>query len=309
MASPQDLKNFTTMKIGGSPERLVKLRDFSESQFLEFLKTEKLPHPLRILGNGSNILIDDRGLKGSVLVVRDLGADREPQILSNSSDETVEVEVPAGFFLPSLCRWAQRQGLSGCEYMIGVPGTVGGAVVQNAGANAQELSHILISARIVNLKYNDVVEKSASELGLSYRHSALMKDSNQLVLSARLRLKRSDANEIQKRIEANQSYRKSKTPSTKPSLGSVFTRIRKDPRKPESDPEAWYYPGKLIEEAGLKGHQIGGAQISPIHANYITNEGNACFDDVMALIKLCEAKVLETSGQNLTREILIWSDR
>ena len=123
------LRRFSTIKIAGDAERIVFLSDF-----LARIE-EAWPKPIRILGNGSNVLMDDRGLKGTVILTRE---DKlpEPKILKKTSDFT-EVEISAGMFLPAICRWSQKESLTGCEYMIGVPGTLGGAVVQNAGANEQ----------------------------------------------------------------------------------------------------------------------------------------------------------------------------
>lgn len=280
------------MKIGGDAERLVQLRDLKELR-------EELPKPIRILGNGSNILIDDRGLKGTVIVVRDFGA-LEPQILSESADE-VEMRLSAGFYLPTLARWTSRRGLTGCEYMIGIPGTVGGALVQNAGANQQEFNFILVDAEFFNFKTQMLETWSKEQCALTYRHSALKSRADLLATSVRVRLKRDEVNSIESRIEMNLNYRKDKTPYSKPSLGSVYTRLE--------HAGGWLYPGQLIEVSGLKGHRVGGAQVSNVHANYIVNEANATFDDVIALMKHIERVVFEVQGVKLVREILVWSDR
>lgn len=281
------------MKIGGPAERLVLLKDLAD------VETE-LPSPIRILGNGSNVLIDDRGLKGTVIVVRDFPPN-EPKIVEDS-EAGILIEASAGVFLPTLCRWTEKMGLTGCEYMVGVPGTVGGAVAQNAGANDQEISQILESVAVFDLKSHKTTRLSKDELQLKYRESVLKKNPHFLVLSARFRLKRESSEVISAFVARNIDYRKAKTPYNRPSLGSVFTRL--------SDGKGgWLFPGKLIEEVGLKGERLGGAQISPVHANYITNEGQATFDDVMGLIELIELRVKATFGVTMKREILIWSDR
>lgn len=286
------LRPFTTMKIGGAVERLLRLSDLA-------LLKEKLPAPIRILGNGSNVLIDDRGLKGTVIVVRDLPP-AEPEILSDDSN-AVELKVSAGIFLPAFARWTSKRGFTGAEYMIGVPGTVGGALVQNAGANEQEFNDLLIDAEIFNLSTQKIETWAKSQCALSYRHSALKSQSDLVVVSTRLRLKKADPETIEAQIEKNLSYRKSKTPFSKPSLGSIFTRIKTE--------NAWLYPGQLIEASDLKGYQIGGALVSPVHANYIVNENDATFEDVMNLIRHIERVVLEKQGVQLQREILVWTDR
>ncbi len=287
------LRSLTTMRIGGACERLVRLKDLKDL-------SENLPKPIRILGNGSNVLIDDHGLKGSVIVVRDFPPS-EPEIVSSSQDHVL-IRASGGIFLPSLCRWAERNSLSGCEYMIGIPGTLGGAVVQNAGANEQELKDIFVEGEVFDLETHRLLTLSAKQADFAYRTSALKQKPNWIVVSALLKLHRASETDITTRIQKNLDYRKQKTPYSKPSLGSTFTRIPRDGGD-------WHFPGELIERVGLKGLQSGGARISPVHANYIVNEGGATFDDVMSLIKKIESEVFQKLGIRMHREILFWSDR
>lgn len=287
------LRTFSTLKIGGTAERIIRLKDLN-------LFSEDLPRPIRILGNGSNVLIDDRGLKGTVLVLRDFSL-AEPEVLSSESDSSL-VRVSAGMFLPSLCRWAQRLTLSGCEYMIGVPGTVGGAVVQNAEANHQEMRSLVERVRIYNFESKKMEEWTKEQCQFVYRGSALRERKDILVLSADLRLFKGRSDAIEKQIELNLQYRREKTPYAKPSLGSTWTRL------PLND-GTWIYPGKIIEESGLKGLRVGSVRISDVHANYIVNEGDGTFTDAYRLIHEVERRVYEKTGVKLRREILIWSDR
>lgn len=280
------------MKIGGGAECIIKLKDLSELK-------ETLPKPIRILGNGSNILIDDRGLKGSVVVVRDFPPE-EPTILDEGED-LVTLQVSAGFYLPTMARWCERKGLAGCEFMIGVPGTIGGALVQNAGANEQEIKDSLVRAEVFNLTTRQTEIWSKEKCGLTYRNSILRNSPDLLVTSVVLQLARRATSAIAARIENNLVYRREKTPFNKPSLGSIFTRVPVG--------ERWLYPGQLIEASGLKGYSIGGAQVSPVHANYIVNEDAASFEDVVNLIEHIEKVVFKTQGLKLTREILVWTDR
>ncbi len=286
------LRTFSTIKIGGSAEKIVPLKRLSDLE-------QELPTPIRILGNGSNILIDDRGLKGAVLILRDFPP-TEPEILLESKNE-IRLKVSAGIFLPTLSRWTSKRGFSGCEYMVGVPGTVGGALIQNAGANDQEFKDIFISAEAYNLNTHKRELLSHEDIQLSYRQSSLKSQPEKLVLSVELKLSRNAPEKIQNQIEKNLDYRKRFTPYAKPSLGSTYTRLKEG--------ENWVFPGKLIEEAGLKGLRRGGAQISSIHANYIINEGHATFEDVIGLMKEVEKRVFEHSGKRLIREILVWTDR
>ena len=283
---------FSTLKIRSTAERILRLKDLSE------LKSD-FPPPVRILGNGSNILMDDLGLKGTLVIVRDFPP-KEPVLLREKKD-SVELKVSAGMFLPTLARWAAKRSLTGCEYMIGIPGTVGGAVLQNAGANGQEIKDILIAIETYDLKTGECSELSKEECQLSYRSSRLKGNPFKIVFSATLRLQKAPASFIEDNLEKNLRYRKEKTPYSKPSLGSIYTRLQTS--------NGWLYPGKLIEEAGLKGTRVGGAVVSPIHANYIVNDGGATFFDVMKLMEIIEKKVLAHSGHSLQREIVVWTDR
>jgi len=294
------LRQISTMKIGGAAEKILSAKTFLNSRV-------ELPRPIRILGNGSNTLIDDHGLKGSVILTRnDVRENSDPMILDETPRECV-IAVSAGYNLPALARWSVKRGWTGCEYMIGIPGTLGGALVQNAGANEQELSEILVSAKTFNLEEHQSLQLSKEECALGYRTSRFktLDDPKQLLLidSVTLRLKRAEKNiDLEKLLERNLQYRKTQTPYSKPSLGSVFTRLRDDKGQ-------WLYPGKLIEECGLKGHKIGGASVSHIHANYIVNNGDATFDDVLRLIEQIERTVFNKTGVRMRREIVIWSDR
>jgi len=237
-------------------------------------------------------------LKGTVILTRE---DKipEPKVLQKTSEFT-ELEVSAGMFLPALCRWAQKESLTGCEYMIGVPGTLGGAVVQNAGANEQEIKDVLVSVSVLDLSTKKVSKILAAECELDYRWSRFQRENNFIVLSAVLRLKPGERSVIEAQVQKNLDYRKQNTPWTKPTLGSTFTRLRQG--------TSWLFPGKLIQEAGLKGFKKGKMSVSDIHANYIINEGEASFVEAISLIQEIESRVKSSSGVDLHREIQIWSD-
>lgn len=292
MSGVPSLRTFTTMKIGGTADLVVVLKDLHNLR-------QSMPKPVRVLGNGSNVLIDDHHLTGTVIIVREFPP-AEPEVLSESKD-AVLVRVSSGLFLPSLARWSSRRGYSGAEYMVGVPGTVGGALVQNAGANQQEFSDILVESQFFNLLDQSFETWSKEKCQLGYRSSVLKARPELLCLSVVIQLKRSSPEVIEQQIEKNLSYRKNKTPWTKPSLGSIYTRLRRQ--------DDWLYPGELIESCGLKGFRIGGAEVSSVHANYIVNASHATFDDVIRVMTEVERRVLEERGVKLEREILIWSDR
>lgn len=284
------------MKIGGEVECFLALAELVSNPSL----LNDLPRPIRILGNGSNVLIDDQGLRGSMIFTRE----NSPQIkILNQSANELLVEVSAGTYLPSLAKSFAREAWSGTEYMVGVPGTIGGAVVQNAGANAQEIQDILESVRVLNLQNAQWETWSKEKCELRYRSSLFKSHPEFLVYSAVLRLRKDRVSDCEARIEKNLRYRKEKTPYQKASLGSMYTRL------PGDKEGEWIYPGALIEAVGLKGTRIGGAYISELHANYFINEGQASFEDVYRLMLLTEKRVFEETGIRLQREIELWSDR
>lgn len=260
------------------------------------LPEENWPEPIRFLGNGSNVLMDDRGMKGTIVLCRD--DEFAPQLLEENA-EFADYRMGAGVFLPRLAKWAASQSLSGAEYMVGVPGTLGGAVVQNAGANDQDLKMILQSVDVFDLASRSIQTLSADECELQYRDSALKKRRS-LVRSVSLRFRKSDSLLIQKQTEANLQYRKQKTPWTQPSLGSTFARIPSG--------ESWIYPGALLEKVGLKGFRQGQMGFSEIHANYLINHGGGRFEEAQALIQEAQKRVEDQFSLKIPLEILLWSD-
>jgi len=286
------LRKYSSIKIGGDAERILFLRDLMADPQIS------LPQPVRILGFASNILIDDRGLRGTVLIVRDDELP-EPQVLGEDA-RSLTIKVGSGFSMQRLARWSSKRGLMGCEYMIGIPGSLGGALLQNAGANEQDLSMILVSADIFDLSNRERKILTAPDCRLSYRSSELKNHPELLVLGLELQLSKSSVAECESQVQLNLDYRRQKTPYQKPSLGSTWTRLKEG--------DDWLYPGQLIENAGLKGMKVGAIKVSEVHANYLINEGDATFVDAMTLIETVEQKVFEHSGIKLQREILIWSD-
>lgn len=284
------LRKFSTIKIGGEAESLCWLSELS-SRF------EQLPRPFRVLGNGSNVLMGEK-LSGTVILTRETVVP-DPELQRETSDEAW-IEAPSGIFLPRLAKWASERGFSGVEFMVGVPGTLGGAVVQNAGANQQETKDVLEAIEWFDFQKAGLKWRDAKDLDLQYRHSSLQSEEG-VVTRVRLRLKKDDPEKIKARTQLNLDYRRQKTPFSKPSLGSMYTRL------PRGDgPDSWYFPGQLIEEAGMKGERIGDIEVSRDHANYFINLGEAKFSDVLRLMSKVEEAVLKNSGIQLQPEIQIW---
>jgi UDP-N-acetylmuramate dehydrogenase len=267
-----ELREYTTWKVGGPAEWFAEPGGSAELQALLVWRLAA-GLPLHCLGAGSNLLIADAGLAGLCLCLRRLQGSR-----LDAQDGWVEAE--AGEPIPTLARKAARAGLSGLEWAVGIPGTVGGAAVMNAGAQGGCTAEWLHSVRVLDpARPDQPFTLEARELAFDYRHSRLQHEPL-VVLSARFRLQSGhDPAEVTARTSTNLHSRTSTQPYQQPSCGSVFR--NPEPRK----------AGRLIEELGLKGLSIGGAQVSPIHANFIVNTGKATAADIDALIAAVQERV------------------
>ena len=233
-----------------------------------------------VVGNGSNLLVSDRGVRDLVIMIRDAFS----QV--SFSDETMT--VGAGVRLTAAAQAAAGQSLSGLEFAYGIPGLVGGALAMNAGAYGGEMTQIVQSVRILEPD-GEIREFSNEQMEFGYRKSALK--NGRIALSATLLLHRGEEEAIRARMAQYKSARQEKQPLSFPSAGSVF-------KRPEG-----HFAGALIENAGLKGVSVGGAQVSQKHAGFIVNTGTATCQDVLELIKLIQKRVLEQSGVQLETEL------
>ncbi|MBV7503824.1 UDP-N-acetylmuramate dehydrogenase [Bacillus sp. sid0103] len=259
----EPLANHTTMKIGGPADLFI------EPSSVDNLKTimniiEKHGLKWRAIGRGSNLLVSDKGIEGAVIKLSS-GIDHL------EIDET-SITVGGGHSLVSLSTLISKKGLSGLEFASGIPGSVGGAVYMNAGAHGSDISKILTKAHIL---FDDGKMEwlSNQEMEFSYRTSVLQKTRPGIVVEAVFDLEKGDRAAIVAQMQKNKDYRKETQPWNFPCAGSIF-------RNPLPN-----YAGKLIETAGLKGFNIGGAKISEMHGNFIVNAGNATAEDVLALIQ------------------------
>jgi UDP-N-acetylmuramate dehydrogenase len=279
------LADYTTWKVGGpaalfaepaSQQELIALAAWAQQQGLAF----------RCIGAGSNLLIADAGLAGLTVCNRRLQGSR----LDGNAGW---VEAEAGEPIPTLARKAARLGLAGLEWAVGIPGTVGGAVVMNAGAQGGCTAEWLDSVLVLDpARPDQPFRLRAAELDFAYRHSRLQQQPL-LVLSARFRLEAGhDPAAVAGRTSANLHSRTSSQPYQQPSCGSVF-------RNPEPQKA-----GRLIEDLGLKGLSIGGAQVSPIHANFIVNTGSASASEIDQLIRQVQDRVMQVHAILLHPEVM-----
>jgi UDP-N-acetylmuramate dehydrogenase len=241
-----------------------------------------------VIGAGSNLLIADAGLPGLTLCLRRLQG-------SQLDAESGQVKALAGEPLPTLARRAARLGLHGLEWAVGIPGTVGGAAAMNAGAQGGSTADCLTAVEVIDQSLKDSLETTTTlsnpDLAYDYRHS-LLQGSDHLVVSAQFQLEPGhDAKELMRKTSGNLSHRTTTQPYQWPSCGSVF-------RNPEPEKA-----GQLIEGLKLKGRRIGGAEVSPVHANFIVNVGDATADDIRALIDFVQNEVERMHGITLHPEV------
>lgn len=275
----EPLRRHVSFRIGGPADVLVMPRTIAElREVARYLLQHNLP--FLVLGAGSNVLISDLGIRGVVLKIGK-GVDR-----IHVDGQTVVAESGVG--LPFLARFTAAQGLAGLEFSAGIPATVGGAVVMNAGAHGHAMAEVVRTVRLLSGEGEEV--RPADALGFAYRSSALQ-SGGCVVLEVTLQLTRADPAEIRARMEAWLRQRGETQPLGPPSSGCVF-------RNPPGD-----HAGRLVDLAGGKGLAVGGARVSDLHANYILNAGAATAADVVALMDKVSAQVMEKFQVRLEPEI------
>lgn len=282
----EPMKNHTSFKTGGAAELFIIPENCEELSSV-LLKCNELNIVPFILGNGSNLLISDDGIKSRPVIQIGKGFDFIKKIDCNT------VEIGAGTNLTAACRFALNESLSGLEFAFGIPGSCGGAAFMNAGAYGGEMKDVLVRVNHIDMNGNAGAFEG-NELDLSYRHS-VYSDGGYVITSIVVRLTKGDYNTIEAKMKDLIGRRKDKQPLEYPSAGSVF-------KRPEG-----YFAGALIEQNGLKGKRIGGAMVSEKHAGFIINYDNATTSDIINLIRHCQAVVKENSGVELETEIRIIS--
>lgn len=284
LRTDEPLRRYTSFRIGG-PADILLIPPSVESVSLAFKTASDLGIPVTRLGGGTNLLISDRGVRG--LVVR-LGRAFDYREWGQAESRTVSVRVGAGSSLGRFVSQAVELGWGGVEFAAGIPGTVGGGALMNAGAFGGELSSTIIGAQGVKPD-GGIVDLDRSQLDFSYRRLEL--DVDVMITSVTFSLRRASVGKLKGVVESVQAKRRRKQPSGYPNAGSIF-------KNPPSD-----FAGKLIEQAGLRGTTVGNAQISPDHANFIVNLGGAKAADVRALMQLAQDGVWRKCGIWLEPEV------
>ncbi|WP_124065395.1 UDP-N-acetylmuramate dehydrogenase [Clostridium sp. E02] len=277
----EEMCKHTSFRVGGPAKFFVTPGDKKElAGIITLCRREEIP--FFILGNGSNLLVADEGFDGVVISMdgfRDCSVDKEIGF----------IKAGAGISLARLAKEAYKASLTGFEFAAGIPGTLGGAVVMNAGAYGSEMKEVLRFVTVVTAN-GEIKEISSDELSLGYRTSCIL-SSQYIVVDAKLRLKEGDEISIKNRMDELFRRRKEKQPLEYPSAGSTF-------KRPEG-----YFAGKLIEDAGLKGFSLGGAQVSEKHCGFVINKEHATAAEIMALIEEVKRRVQKNSGVKLEMEV------
>lgn len=281
----ESLKNYTTFRIGGKCRALVMPSTKEEIVKLVTLLRETNTK-FFVMGNGSNLLVSDEGYDGIVISLKFF---KGIEVLEED-DNTFTVKVMAGELMSSVGNYLARQGVEGFEFATGIPGTIGGGVRMNAGAYGGELKDCLVNITAI-AEDNTIVTLSNEELELGYRTSILAK-KNYICLDACFKLSKGDSLDIMAKIKEYANSRKEKQPLNYPSAGSTF-------KRPEG-----YIAAKLIDEAGLKGLQVGGARVSDKHAGFVVNVGGATAKDVIELTDKVKEVVKEKNGVSLELEVV-----
>ena len=278
----EPMTKHTSFHIGGPAELMAQPQSEAELQSL-LLKAAEAAVPVTLVGNGSNLLVRDKGIRGLVIKLGSML--RDIKVSGNV------LTFGSGVSLAQASKKAAELGLSGMEFAVGIPGSIGGAVYMNAGAYDGEMSKVVKSVRVMDAA-GEVSELSAGELDFGYRHSALQ-GSGKIVTSVTVELAAGDKQSIAEKMADFSNRRITKQPLELPSAGSMFKR------------PPGYFAGTLIDQTGLKGYTVGGAQVSTKHAGFVVNIGGATAADVLQLISDVQAKVFAAHGVHLEPEVLV----
>lgn len=279
----EKMSKYTTMRVGGPCDCIVFPDEISKiKEVIDFCKNENIT--FFVIGNGSNLLVKDEGIHG---VVIKLG-----HRFGKIEIDGKYILAYAGATMPTLSQLAKKNSLKGLEFACGIPGTIGGGVKMNAGAYGSQISDILYEVTYMDER-EEIKTIKNKDCSFGYRKSIFTINPNYVILSAKFKLERGNIDEIENKMKENSLARKTKQPLEYPNFGSVF-------KRPEG-----YFVGKLVDDAGLRGYKIGGAQVSTKHTGFIVNVDNATCKDVLDLIGYVQTTVYNKFNVKLTPEVII----
>lgn len=280
------MSKHTSFKIGGPADIFVKAKNINQiNEVLKICNENNIP--LTIIGNGSNVLVRDKGIRGILLKIEMTNYNIE------KNGQWAEVKADAGVLNATLAYALMNESLTGFEFAAGIPGTIGGAIYMNAGAYGGEIKDIVEETTFIDLEdENKIKTMNKLEQDFSYRHS-IFEEKNVIIISAKFKFKCGNIEEIKNTMKENLGSRKEKQPIEMPNAGSTFKRGN------------GFITAQIIDECKLKGAKVGGAIVSKKHAGFIVNTGNATAEDVINLIKKVKNEVLEKTGKKIETEIRI----
>lgn len=277
----ESMKNHTTMKVGGNCDIMVFPETIEDiKNILKVVKKENLEY--YVIGNGSNVIVPDDGIHALVIKIASK--------FSNIEIKDNKIKVLSGCSMPKVAYVAKENSLKGFEFACGIPGTIGGGIRMNAGAYGSEIANILEDVTYIN-EDGEIKTISKDKINFSYRHSIFAENKHLIIISATFNLEYGSKNEIENIMKTNMDLRKSKQPLEYPNSGSIF-------RRPDG-----YFVGKLVDDSGLRGYTIGGAQVSEKHTGFIVNKNNATYNDVVDLIHYIQKVVYEKFNVKLQTEV------
>lgn len=280
----ESMKNHTSFKIGGPAEVFVRA-DCIDDVKQVILVVNKYNVPLHIVGNGSNLLVHDEGVKGIVLKIE------MKKISLNKEENVVYASAECGATLATVAYELLQNGVTGFEELAGIPGTVGGAIRMNAGAHGKEMKDVVVSTMVMDMN-GSVRSIAIQEHEFEYRNSIFSR-TQLIVLESKFRLQVGDRDKILAAMDEYSAWRRDKQPLEYPNAGSTFKRGE------------GYVTARLIDECGLKGHTVGGAQVSTKHAGFIVNTGNATAKDVLELVDYVKKEVYNKTGKIIELEVQV----
>ncbi len=278
----EPMKKHSTFKLGGPAECFIKIDNINDlKEILIFIKKNKIP--LTVIGNGSNLLVLDNGIKGITITIK------LEKFEIKEDQGQIKVTVGAGNKITKLARECLEREISGLEELSGIPGTIGGAIKMNAGAHGKEMKDIVKTVKCMDYDGNIKIFTN-EKMKFEYRRSMLKKEKY-IVLEVDLALKKGEKQKIEQKIYEYSKYRKEKQPIEFPNAGSTFKR------------GDGFITAELIDKAGLKGYSIGGAEVSTKHSGFIINKGNATSEDVLKLIEYIKEKIYKKFNKEIELEI------
>ncbi len=278
----EEMSKHTSFKTGGKADIFVKIDNVDSLKYVINL-SNKHKIPIFILGNGSNILVTDKGIRGIVCQIN------ITKFEINIQGKDIFVTCGSGCKVPEIAQKLLKEEISGFEFASGIPGTIGGAIRMNAGAHGKEMKDIVVSSSCIDMSGN-IFEFDLAQHKFEYRNS-IFSNKKYIILESTLKMQSGDKNEINRKMQEYLKYRKENQPFDKPSAGSTFKR------------GDGFITAKIVDECGLKGKQIGGAQVSTKHAGFIINNGNASSKDILDLIDFVKSTVFEKTGKVIELEV------